>query len=84
MSLIRFQHTTLFTFHAKIVAEDSKCAIGIDRDMEVLVHQKIVAWTLADNPEVVHKGLLETNPANNSEQCFDGVVLNKSKNKKEN
>jgi len=49
----------LFTFHAEIVAEDSQSSIGIDRDVEVLMYQKIVAGTLADNSEVVHKGLLK-------------------------
>ena len=43
--------------------ERSHRSIGIDCDMEVLMHQEIVSGTLTNDPEVVHKGLFETKPA---------------------
>jgi hypothetical protein len=49
----------LLTFHAEIMMEGSHSSVGIDCDMEVLVHKKIIAGTLNDNPEIVHQGLFE-------------------------
>jgi len=37
--------------------ERGHSAIGIEGNVCDLVNQEVVAWTLADNPEVVHESL---------------------------
>ena len=32
-------------------------AVGVERNMRALVNEEVVAWTLADNPEIVHERL---------------------------
>src|SRR5262249_44616540 len=41
--------------HHQIVVCDCRRPICIDRNMKGLMHQKVITWTLTDDPEVVHK-----------------------------
>jgi hypothetical protein len=43
--------------------EGCQRSIGIDSDVEVLMHQIIVAFPLADDPEVIHERFFGANPA---------------------
>ena len=47
----------LLTLGAEIIVERGHSAIGIEGNVCDLVNQEVVAWTLADNPEVVHECL---------------------------
>ena len=48
----------LLTFGAEIIVRHGHSAIGVEGNVCDLVNQEIVAWTLADNPEVVHECLI--------------------------
>ena len=51
----------LSTFEARIVDKRGESAVGIDRQVEVLVDQEVVARTLADNFEIIDEGGLKGN-----------------------
>ena len=43
------------TCSAEVVVVGRDRAIGIDRKMQGLMHEEVISWTLADNPEVVYE-----------------------------
>jgi hypothetical protein len=36
-----------------IIVEHGQGSVSIDIDMQILMHQEVIAWTLADNPEII-------------------------------
>ena len=46
----------LLAIHAEIIVEYSGRAICIDRKMHGFMHEEVVPWPLADNPEVIYEG----------------------------
>lgn len=44
----------LLAFNTNIIVEHSRRAVGIDRDMQGLMYQKVVSRPLANDPEVVY------------------------------
>jgi hypothetical protein len=45
----------LLAVDAEIIVKHSQRAVGIDGNMQSLVNQEVVSWTLAYNPEVVYE-----------------------------
>src|SRR5262245_48861350 len=54
-----FSSSYLPAFHAKVIDKRCHFPIRIDREMEVLMHQKIVPGSLTDDLEIVHISGLE-------------------------
>ena len=50
----------LLTLYTKVIVVSSQHPIGIDRDVKVFMQQVIVAASLTDDPEVIHKRVLGT------------------------
>jgi hypothetical protein len=45
----------LLAVDAEIIVEHSRRAIGIDRKMQRLMHEKVIPWSLADNSKVIYE-----------------------------
>ena len=48
------QKPKLLAVDAEVIVEYRHCTVGCDRDMHRFMHQKVVSWPLADDPEVVY------------------------------
>jgi hypothetical protein len=46
-------------FDAEIIVEDSYCPVGINGNVEILMHQEVVPRPLADDAEIVYEGFVK-------------------------